>query len=40
MKYILYVKRIDKLSEKFHTQYLIPLDGCFEEDNAIQITKK
>ena len=37
MKYILYVQRIDQVTGKFHTQYSIPLDGCYEEDNAIRL---
>ena len=39
-KYILYVQRIDKVNGSFHTQYSIPLDGCYEEENAIMHAKK
>lgn len=39
MKYILYVERIDVTTGKFHTEYAIPLDGCFEEGNAIRLAK-
>lgn len=40
MKYILYVERIDTISGKYSTQYSISLDGCFEEDTAIQLAKR
>lgn len=40
MKYILYVQRMDTITGGFHTQYSIPLDGCFEEDNAIMLAKR
>ena len=40
MKYILYVERIDTTDGRFHTEYAIPLDGCFEEENAICLAKR
>lgn len=39
-KYILDVRRIDKINGSFHTQYSIPLDGCYEEEDVITLAKK